>query len=116
MKQEKSLTFETLHKRKDGSSFNVEVHIRGMNFGSDVWAIAIERDVTERKRAQEALRSSEARYKALFEQAGDSIFLMEIPLGQLPIIRDANSSALRVLGYSREELIGKPISFIDPIC
>jgi PAS domain S-box-containing protein len=114
MKQEKSLTFETLHKRKDGSSFNIEVHIRGLNFGSEVWAIAIERDVTERKRAQEALRSSEARYKALFEQAGDSILLMEIPLGQLPIIRDANSSALRVLGYPREELIGKPISFIDP--
>ncbi|HSV48714.1 MAG TPA: response regulator [Candidatus Acidoferrales bacterium] len=57
MKQGKSLTFETLHQRKDGSEFNVEVHIRGLNFGSDVWAIAIERDVTERKRAQEALRS-----------------------------------------------------------
>jgi PAS domain S-box-containing protein len=114
MKEEKSLTFETLHQRKDGSKFNVEVHIKGLNFGSEVWAIAIERDVTERKRAQEALRSSEARYKALFEQAGDSILLMEIQLGQLPIIRDANSSALRVLGYSREELLGKPISFIDP--
>ena len=38
---------------------------------------------------------------------------MEIPTGKLPIIRDANSSALRVLGYTKEELIGKPISFID---
>jgi PAS domain S-box-containing protein len=113
MKQEKSLTFETLHQRKDGSLFNVEVYIRGLNFGSDIWAIAIERDVTERKRVQEALRSSEARYKALFDQAGDCIFLMEIPFGQLPIIRDANASALRMLDYSREELIGKPISFID---
>jgi PAS domain S-box-containing protein len=113
MMQEKSLTFETLHQRKDGSLFNVEVHIRGLNFGSEVWAIAIERDVTERKRAQEALRSSEARYKALFEQAGDSIMLMEIPFGKVPIIRDTNSSALRLLDYTREELIGKPISFLD---
>lgn len=114
VKQGKRVTFETLLKRKDGSQFNIEVYIKGMAFGLETWAIAIERDVTERRRAEAALKNSEARYKALFEQAGDFIFLMEIPPGQLPIIRDINSSATRVLGYSKEELVGKPISFIDP--
>lgn len=113
VKQGKSVTFETFHKRKDGSVFNVEVYIKGVAFGPEIWAIAIERDITSRKRDQEALRSSEARYRALFEQAGDYILLMEIPLGQLPIIRDANAAALRALGYSKEEIIGKPFSFVD---
>jgi PAS domain S-box len=109
-----SIAFETLHKRKDGSLFNVEVTLKGMDFGPETWAIAIERDITERRRSEEALKNSEARYKALFEQTGDYIFLMEIPPGQIPIIRDINSSAMRVLSYSKEELVGKPISFIDP--
>ena len=113
VKQGKSVTFETFHKRKDGSLFNVEVHIKAINFGSEIWAIAIERDISERKLIQEALRISEERYRALFEQAADYILLMEIPTGKLPIIRDANSAALRVLGYTKDELIGKPISFID---
>ncbi len=114
VREGKSVTFQTLHQRKDGSMFNVEVNIKGIKFGSKTWAIAIERDITERIHAQEALRSSEARYRALFEQAGDYILLMEIPVGKLPIIRDANSAVLRALGYTRDELIGKPISFVDP--
>jgi PAS domain S-box-containing protein len=113
VRQGKSVTFETLHKRKDGSQFNVEVYIKGMSFGTETWAFAIERDVTERKRQEEALRNSEARYKALFEQASDYIFLMEILPGQYPVIRDLNSAATRILGYSKEELVGKPVNFID---
>lgn len=112
-RQGKSVAFETVHKRKDGSQFYVEVAIKGMRFGWETWAIAIERDVTERRISEEALKNSEARYKALFEQAGDYILLIEIPEGKVPIIRDVNSSALRVLGYSKEELIGKPIGFVD---
>lgn len=114
VKQGKTLTFETLHKRKDGSQFNVEVYIKGMTFGAETWAIAVERDVTERKRQEEALRSNEARYRALFEQAGDYILLMEVSEGKIPIIRDINPAGMRILGYSKEELTGKPISFIDP--
>lgn len=113
VRQGKSVTFETLHKRKDGSQFNVEVYIKGMPFGTETWAFAIERDVTERKRQEEALRNSEARYKALFEQASDYIFLMEIIPGQFPVIRDLNSAATRILGYSKEELVGKTVNFID---
>ena len=114
VREGKSVTFETFHKRKDGSQFNVEVYIKGMQFGSETWAIAVERDITERRRQEEALKNSEARYKALFEQAGDYIFLMEIVPGTFPVIRDMNAAATRVLGYTKEELIGKPVNFIDP--
>jgi len=59
-------------------------------------------DVTERKRAEELLRASEARYHTLFECAPDGIVIAN-PEGDY---LDGNSSICRMLGYKREEFIG----------
>lgn len=63
--------------------------------------------------AQRELAESERRYRSLFEQARDAILLLETPEEGELIIRDANSAALRIHGYTREEMLGKPISFLD---
>ncbi len=75
--------------------------------------VAVYQDVTERKRVEEALRESEEQYRALFEQANDIILVLEMVPDGLPIIRDANQSALRALRYPRDELVGKPISMVN---
>jgi PAS domain S-box-containing protein len=59
-------------------------------------------DITERKHAEEALRESESRYRTLFENAPDGIVIADPQSYYL----DANVSACRMLGYTREELIG----------
>src|SRR5208283_3721348 len=59
------------------------------------------------------IEESEMRFKALFEHAGDYIFVLKIVQDEVPIIQDANYAALRFHGYAREELIGKPITIID---
>ena len=73
-------------------------------------AIATEKEMA---RLEKALRQSEASYRILFEQAADIILQLEITPEDMPVIREANGAALRLLGYERDELIGKPVTFIN---
>jgi len=66
-----------------------------------------------RRRAEAALRESEAKYRVFFEQVHDPILLLEIVPHGAPVIRDVNDMALRTFGYSREELLGKPVSMLN---
>jgi PAS domain S-box-containing protein len=63
-------------------------------------------DITERKKMEEALGISEARYRRLFETAQDGILLLDAETGQ---ITDVNPFLLEMLGYSHEELLGKKL-------
>ena len=63
------------------------------------------RDITESKRAEEALRESEERLRTFFEEAPVYHYMVS-PEGK---ILDVNKAALETLGYTREEIIGKPL-------
>ena len=60
-------------------------------------------DITERKQAEEELRKSEEKFRRIVETAGEGFLLMDENLR----IMDANDAYCNLLGYSREELIGK---------
>ena len=66
----------------------------------DAMALAISADITERKRADEALRVSEASYRAIFNAAEDAIFIHDVQTGA---IVDVNLKACATFGYTREE-------------
>jgi PAS domain S-box-containing protein len=53
-----SVSFDTVHRRKDGSTFPVEVRIRPFRVDDQPFALSIARDITERNRAEEATRES----------------------------------------------------------
>jgi len=102
----RGITFDTLHYRKNGTFFPVEVHSRGAELNGKTLLVSIVRDITERKKTEEALRASEEKYRGLFEAANDSIFLNEVVPGSLDMCRivEANDVACKKLGYSKEEL------------
>ncbi|MBU7036540.1 MAG: PAS domain S-box protein [Theionarchaea archaeon] len=66
---------------------------------------AVARDSTEQQRMKESLRESEERFRQFFENQPDYCYMIS-PEG---IILDVNSSALDILGYKKEEILGKPV-------
>jgi PAS domain S-box-containing protein len=68
----------------------------------------VDKDITERKSMEESLKTSEERFREFFKSTPDYCYIIS-PEGT---ILNMNRSALRALGYEREELIGKPVSMI----
>lgn len=79
--------------------------------GEVVGVFAAARDITQLKEAEDELKSSEERLKILFDYAPDSLFLLDLK-GYLV---DCNRAVKEILGYRREELIGKNFSEVDNI-
>lgn len=95
--------------RKDGTPFFSEVQIFPVrdDFGRVTHFVGIQNDITERLRAEEALRRSEAQFKAMFEGAPIGIALVDAE-GRPRLVNPALSE---MLGYSAEELRG--MTFAD---
>jgi PAS domain S-box-containing protein len=68
------LIFETNYKRKDGSSFAVEVSARILEYNDEPVVLAFVRDITERKRTEEFFQESQKRLQAFFNQSLDGFF------------------------------------------
>ena len=68
-------------------------------------------DITERKRAEDALRESEEKFKTIFDNASDAILIADIETKKLVL---SNKTASRILGYSPDELNGLAIQNIHP--
>lgn len=107
--------YESVHRRKDGSTFPVEINAKTIHLESDYY-VAMVRDITDRKRAEAALRDAERKYRDIFENAGEGIF-QSTPDGKFIA---ANPALARMHGFaSPEELIqgGTDISrqlYVDP--
>jgi diguanylate cyclase (GGDEF)-like protein/PAS domain S-box-containing protein len=88
--------------RKDGVRLPVLLSVTALRGedGSINGFLGIASDITERKQARRALQEESARYRALFERAGDSIFLMKADR-----FVDCNKATLHMFGCSREQII-----------
>jgi two-component system cell cycle sensor histidine kinase/response regulator CckA len=71
------LQFETRHRRKDGTTFPVEVSSQGADLAGARVVLSVVRDVSARRRAEDQLRSSEARLRLFFEHAPASVAMFD---------------------------------------
>jgi PAS domain S-box-containing protein len=88
--------------RRSGERFQSEVRTIPVRHRGEPHALAIVRDVTERKRAETALRASEEQYRAIFDSSADTLVLWDADFR----IVDVNAAYEAMTGYRREELIG----------
>lgn len=98
--------------RKDGQRFHASLTLSPMlGEGGEVIGIStIVRDITPRVCAERALRESEVRYRQLFEQAADGVFVADLT----GTYTDVNGAGCALLGYSRDEILGKTIMDLIP--
>lgn len=68
----------------------------------------IDKDITAKKNVEETLRKNEHKYRALFEQSKDAIFIISLDKKHI----DVNSQACQMLGYTKEELLSMPVGKI----
>ena len=103
LKEKKSFVIQTIHQRKDGSTFPVEITVNFIQFGSKEINCAIAKDITERIRAEEALRESEERYRSLVENQTELVSRFT-PDGTFAFVNDAYCHFFE---KTKDELIGK---------
>jgi PAS domain S-box-containing protein len=70
------VTIETVHRRKDGSAYPVEVALREVQLDR-TYVLAVGRDITDRKRAEQALRESEERFRLFVEHAPAALAMFD---------------------------------------
>ena len=101
-------TFESVRKKKDGSLIHVDISTRVIldDQGRVKYILSFKKNITERKRAEAVLLSSELRYRRLFESAKDGILILDAISGQ---IVDVNPYLIELLGFSRGQLVGKEL-------
>ena len=107
----KQVVFETVRRRKDGSSVDVDVSQRAVKDaeGRILFVAANKKDVTQLKNLREE-RAVESKFRGLLEAAPDAMVIVGSD-GRIALI---NSQTEKVFGYRRDELVGEPIEILIP--
>ena len=99
--------FETRHRRKDGQIIDVEISTNYRDIEQGQIFVFLH-DITERKQAEEAIKESEARFRALFETMAQGVVYQDAS-GK---IISANPAAERILGLTIDQILGR--KSVDP--
>ena len=94
-----ALTFEWHCKAKDGHMFWAEISARETVWSGQRRIVSTSRDITQRKRAEEALQMSDMKYRDLFESSRDAITILDVSSGRFV---SGNPGAIKLFGAKDE--------------
>jgi PAS domain S-box-containing protein len=108
-------TAEHVQVTKDGREIPVEVSAHLINIDGKTCIYSLARDISERRASERALIENEEKFRSVFENAKDAIFLEKInENGEITIV-EVNEVACKALEYTRDELIGHSPKMISRI-
>lgn len=110
LREEGHFSGESIHRRKDGSLFPVEINSTYIQFEGREYCNGFAHDITERKRVQEELIASEERYRTLAEASHDMIFT----IGKDGIVEYVNRYAADQFKLLPEAITGKNLADLFP--
>ena len=108
------LNLETLHRHKNGTMFPIEISTTLIKVGESELVIGIDRDITERKRAEEALHKDEQRLASIYDTVGDVIFYLAVEPDEQYRFSSVNPAFCRVTGLPFEQVVGKKVNEVIP--
>ncbi len=91
-------------KNREGIDFWIAVDVSPVEIDNELMIQAVIEDITDQKTAENIIRTSEEKYRMLFEIQKTAIVLSDYKTGK---ILDCNSAAIRLYGYSREEILNR---------
>jgi PAS domain S-box-containing protein len=103
---------ELFGRRKDGLEFPVSVSLNVLEASQGQWAIALVRDISEYRKAEEELRSTQLQFQMMVEGVKDYAIFMLDSDGR---VTTWNPGAERIKGYSPGEIIGEHFSRLYPL-
>jgi two-component system sensor histidine kinase/response regulator len=99
LQNKRFLTFESVHRTREGNEFPVEVTSNYLEYEGEGYVCAFIRNITERKRFEKALLDAEAKYRVIFENAVEGIFQTRED-GE---ILNCNPAMTQIFGYASLE-------------
>jgi len=103
--------YEQKLRRLDGTDIDIDLRGTIIHYQGEEAIQFVARDITERKKAEEALRESEARYRTLFQGAAEGILVADINTKKFIY---ANPAQCKMLGYKKEDLEQMSLNDIHP--
>jgi PAS domain S-box-containing protein len=103
--------FETQHRRKDGSVFQVEVNVQYQWANGECFVVFIH-DITKRKQNERNILENEKRYRSIFQDNQSVMLLVNPETGE---IIDANPAACNYYGWTHDEMCAKKITEINTL-
>ena len=100
------LNHEATLRMNDGRLVVFKLSSRMLTLNGESCILNLRRDVTEERRIEVALKTSEMRYRRLFETAKDGILILDAQTG---MVVDVNPFLIKLLGFSHDQFLGKAI-------
>jgi PAS domain S-box-containing protein len=99
IEERQSITVAGIHRRRDGSTFPVEIHVTPFTLGERPLMFGAARDISDRRQAEEALRANEERLRLAMQVSRQGWFDLNVQTGEA----DVSAEYARILGYEPGE-------------